>query len=117
MGDSSFMQGFRSLYIITALGNQSEKVLFSESKLRRYSGFDVNYLVTNDLTDRATTIDHLTNPGDPAHKAYVGNTMVDWGVYCEDLWGRIQFGIKLTITDEDREDNDPDAEDEYDDWD
>ncbi|MBO9667314.1 MAG: hypothetical protein J7501_10940 [Bdellovibrio sp.] len=118
MGDSDFMKGFRSLYIVTALGNQSEKVLTAESKLRWYSGYDVNYLVTNDLTARGTTIDPVADNTKPMHKAYVADSMVDWGVYCEDFFGHTQYGIKLTIKDKDKlNSTDPDAtEDEYDDW-
>lgn len=103
---------FKGRYFLSANQTAANFSLPSEGKTRWYYGSPVNYLVTNDLTDKSVTLPE-TSP-----KSFVSSEpWVDYTVMCEDTWGYTYYTLELIIHDEDAQDSDPDAEDDYDDWD
>lgn len=85
--------------------------LDAEINLGHYAGYAVNYLLTNDLTDRASTIG-----GSGTLTDYVGGSMVDYKVTCMDEWGYPYHTINVTIHDEDKDGAESDPEDNFPDW-
>lgn len=108
------VDGFPASVGLTSLTYASptvSKTIASEFSLKHYYGNRVNYLITNDLTDKATPI--ATNP-----KAYEGGGQwQDYQVVCEDEWGFPWHTLNIVISDEDYDGSDSHAEDNYDDWD
>lgn len=100
------------LTMLTYASNSFSETVESEFKLRHYGGARVNYLITNDLTDRNTVITPVDEP-----KTYLGgDLMQDYEVRCEDQWGFLWYTMKIIISDEDYEGADNHVEDEYENW-
>jgi len=101
-----------SLYFLTMVTPITSYTLGSGNKLRWYGPSHVNYLVTNDLTDRATAI-----PGKP--KEYVGGTgnWQDHNISCSNFWGETLYNIRLIVRDEDQDEQHSGPLDDFPDWD
>lgn len=102
---------YKSLYSLTSISSTYDVDLKSEGKERFYGGAHVNYLVTNDKTTRG-----VAGPLNNA-KSYIANSMVDYSVTCVDEWGYPYHTIDITISDEDKDGAESDAEDNFVDWD
>ncbi len=85
--------------------------LGTENSLQTYYGANVNFLVTNDRTNRA--LGKAAGPG-----AHIANSFRDYTVTCENYWGDVLFDILLTIKDENTESEvDGVTLDSFTDWD
>ncbi|GEM_PF-1573485 len=104
----------RFKYFLTLGHQQTTFVLKSENSLRYYGGYNVNYLVTNDLNpaDRLVT---ETSTSDL--KERVSNTYRDHNVRCKNYWGETLFSLTIIISDENMDGAESGtAHDDYPDW-
>ncbi|MEK2644527.1 hypothetical protein [Bdellovibrio sp. BCCA] len=106
------------LYFLTFVSQNASFKLPSENKTRWYGTDErVNYLVTNNLTAFETPVgagprQRVGRP-DPLNDP---QTWFGYEIKCTTHWGRELYTIKLTIRDENEENNDPLGGDEYTDW-
>lgn len=98
-------------YFVSELSLQKNFDIAAENTVRWYGGYNVNYLIANDLTNKAAAIA-------AAPKTYVGgNAWTDYTAICMDRWGYPVHTLKIVIQDEDKDSFESHAEDNFTDWD
>ena len=94
----------KAKYFFPTTGNQNDYIIDSSNTVR-HLGTGVNWMITNDLTDRVTGYQATAN-ADPTKPTIVGanerlpNQFNDYFVSCVDIWGESQFKMRLIISDE-----------------